>query len=274
MMKLFLIPALAIFCILISCRSTRNIQTAISKKDTTAVVAPVIADDHGHDDSIAFIRQVYDRLQKQHIDYTTFSAKIDVDFKDGESKTNVTAHVRMYKDSIIWVSITAILGFEGLRAVITPDSVKILNKQDKIYTARSVAYLQEVSDLPLDLSSLQELLIGNRVFLDSNIVSYERSNGNISLTSIGEFFKNLLTLSEGNYQVQSSKLDDLDEGSNRTSYLSYDDYENKNGINFPTRRSIHVTEKKNLEIELNFKQFDFNETLSFPFSIPKNYKRN
>lgn len=59
----------------------------------------------------------------------------------------------MYKDSVIWIRITAILGIEGLRAYITKDSVKILNRQDKVYIARSVAFLQEIAALPLDLAS-------------------------------------------------------------------------------------------------------------------------
>jgi hypothetical protein len=127
--------------------------------------------------------------------------------------------------------------------------------------------------LPLDLYSLQDLLIGNPVFLDSNIVSYSRSQNSISLLSIGEFFKNLLTVSETERQLQSSKLDDLDELRNRTCYLTYTDYENKKGPQFATKRTINVSEKNKLDIRLDFKQYDFNETLSFPFSIPKNYKR-
>ena len=74
--------------------------------------------------------------------------------------------------------------------------------------------------------------------------------------------------------VQSSKLDDLDELRNRTCYIAYSDYENKENVNFATKRHITVTEKKKLDIKLDFKQYDFNETLSFPFSVPKNYKRN
>jgi hypothetical protein len=50
----------------------------------------------------------------------------------------------------------------------------------------------------------------------------------------------------------------------KPAYLTYDDYENKKGVNFPTRRTISVAEKKKLDIKLNFKQYDFNETLSFP----------
>jgi hypothetical protein len=256
-----------------SCRSTKNIQTAIAKKDTTTTI---IAPDHSHEDSIAFIKDVYNGIQSNRINFTTFSAnKIDVDYEDGDGKKyNVTAHVRMYKDSVIWISITGPLGIEGLRAYITKDSVHLLNKQDKTYSVRAVSYLQDVIALPLDLSSLQNLLLGNPVFLDSNIVSYSRSGNTISLLSNGEFFKHLLTLSIDRKLPLSSKLDDIDAMKNRTCYLTYDDYENKKGVNFSTRRSISVAEKKKLDVKLNFKQYDFNETLSFPFSIPKNYKRN
>ncbi|MBK5269628.1 MAG: DUF4292 domain-containing protein [Bacteroidia bacterium] len=263
---------IGIVLIIASCRSTKNIQTAIIKKDTTAI-APVVID-HSHEDSIAFIKENYEQLGKNTIDFKAFSAKLDVSYVDGGDKNfNVTAHLRMYKDSVIWVTITGLLGIEGLRAYITRDSVKLLDKQNKIYTLRSLSYLQEVSDLPLDLSSLQDLLIGNPVFFDSDIVSYSKSDNTISLLNYGDFFKNLLTLSL-NGLIQSTKLDDLDEMRNRTCYLTYDDYENKKGINFSTRRSISIAEKKKLDIKLNFKQYEFNETLSFPFSIPKNYKAN
>jgi hypothetical protein len=72
--------------------------------------------------------------------------------------------------------------------------------------------------------------------------------------------------------VWHSKLDDVDILRNRTCFLNYADYENKKGVNFSTSRTITVTEKTKLDVKLNFKQYEFNETLSFPFSVPKNYK--
>ena len=258
---------------LYSCRSTKKIQTAITPKDTTEVVT--IPVDNHKEDSVNFIKENYSRIISNRLSFITFSAKIDVDYEDAEGKKyNVNAHVRMYKDSVIWVVITGALGIEGLRAYISPDSVKLLDKQNKSYIARSVSYLQEVTELPLDLASLQDLLIGNPVFLDSNIVSYSKSADAISLMSNGEFFKNLFTIGETDKLIQSSKLDDMDELKNRTCFLIYNDYENRKGVNFSTRRDINVSEKKRLDIKLNFKQYDFNETLSFPFSVPKNYKRN
>jgi hypothetical protein len=254
-----------------SCRPTRKIQTAITKKDTTTTVSLPSQ----REDSSVTIRDNYRKLEAQIISYTTFSAKIDVDYVGGDGKKeSANANLRMYKDSMIWVSVTGLFGFEGLRAYITKDSVKLINKIDKIYTARSVSYIQEVTGLPLDLTSMQELIIGNPVFLDStNIVSYTKNGNAISLLSIGELFKNLVTLNDG--VMHHSKLDDVDMNRNRTCDLSYDNYEDKKGVNFSSKRRITVSEKSKLDIKLDFKSYNFNETLSFPFAVPnKNYKWN
>lgn len=124
-----------------SCRSTRKIQTAVAPKDTTAIV--VLPKNTSRDDSLRFISETFNSIQKNRIPFNTFSAKVDVDYHDGDGKKyNVTAHIRMQKDSVIWISVRAILGIEGLRAYITKDSVKLLDKQNDVYTARSVSYLR------------------------------------------------------------------------------------------------------------------------------------
>ena len=264
------IPAIIFIAVLSSCRSTRKIQTAIIKKDSVVAVSG-----NAHEDTVRFIHDTYGQILKNHIDFKTLTAKINVDYVDADDKNyNVNANLRMYKDSAIWISVTAIFGIEGLRVYITKDSVKILDKQNKLYTGRSVSYLQEVAKLPLTLSVLQDLLVGNPVYLDSNIVSFSNYSEHISLLSIGDLFKNLLTVSAKDKLIERIKLDDADITRSRTCDLTYSDYENKNGINFATVRKITIAEKKKLDVRMEFKQFDFNGELTFPFSIPKNYKRN
>ncbi|MET0635870.1 MAG: DUF4292 domain-containing protein [Chitinophagaceae bacterium] len=258
--------------LLASCRSTKKITTAIVRKDSVATAGPKI--DAPKFDSASFIRETVAKLNANRIEYTTFSGKVNVDYQGTDGKKyDVNANIRMYRDSVIWISVTAVFGIEGLRAYITKDSVKLINKQDKVVTLRSVAYLQEITKLPLSLSTLQEILIGNPVFLDSNIVSFSKNANTVSLVCLGEFFKNLLTLNDEN-RIENSKLDDVDTKRSRTCNLSYSDYETKKGPAFATKRRITVSEKTNLDIKLDFKSYDFNETLSFPFSVPKNYKSN
>jgi len=251
---------------LASCRSTKKIQTAIEKKDTVeTVTTPKI-------DTTQLINNALLTLKNNRIDYKTFSAKVDVDYRGGDDKHyDVNANLRMHKDSLIWISVNAVFGIEAMRLLINKDSVFLLDKLNKTYLTRSIDYLQEVSGLPLTLSNLQDILAGNPVFIDS-VVSYSNDNSTISLLSIGKTFKNLVTINGEKNVLVHSKLDDLDITRSRTADLNYDDYENKKGKSFSSKRRITVAEKNKLDISLNFKQYEFDNDLSFPFSIPKNYK--
>lgn len=267
---LIAIVAAAIFS---SCRSAKKIQAAISPKDTVAAV-PAIPTSDPHEDSMKLIEEAFGKLLNNKIEFTTFSAKLNVDYQGTDGKKyNVSVFVRMKRDSLIWLSVNGALGIEGMRVLIDKDSVKILNKLEKEYQVRSLAYLQEVAALPLDLHSMQDLLVGNPVFLDSNLLSYSQEGNLISLLSEGNWFRHRITLHNNDHLVLTSKLDDVDIQRNRTCFLNYADYENRKGVNFSTTRTISITEKSKLDVKLNFKQYDFNETLSFPFSVPKNYKR-
>ncbi len=274
-MNRLLIILVAITSLLCSCHSAKKIQTPVVIKDTAVVAVVELPTDNRKADSIAFIKETYQKILGNHIKFTTFSGKIEVDYKDADGKnTNANAHIRMYRDSVIWVLLTGPLGIEGVRAYITKDSVKMLYKQEKIYTVRSISFLQEVTALPLGLSTLQDLLLGNPVFLDSNITAYSRTGNSIMLKSYGVFFSNLLTIEDTDKRLLNSMLEDADTARDRTCNLTYADYESSNQGIFSTKRTINVVEKKKLSIKLNFKQFEFNETLSFPFSVPKNYTQN
>ena len=269
----FLLILITAALLVSSCRSTRKIQTAIAtKKDSIEVAKQPTSDPRL--DSIKFIKDAYRQLLANRIEFQTFSAKINTDYEGSDGKKyDVNVFVRMKKDSIIWISVNGALGIEGMRVLIDKDSVRILNKLDKEYQVRSIAYLQEVAALPLDLRTVQELIIGNPVFLDTNIVSYTTVGPVISLLSEGQWFRHLISMNNNDHLVLHSKLDDVDILRSRTCFLNYSDYETDKGVKFSTNRTISVTEKTKLDIKLNFKQYAFNETLSYPFSVPKNYKR-
>lgn len=267
-------PLLAIVMgmIVFSCRSARKIQTAITINDSTHTVK-------GNDskaDSIKFIQQVFSKVKNNRIDFKTFSAKIKVDYTDKNGNgPDLTVFARIQKDSVIWLSVNAtVFSYEAIRILIKPDSVIVLDRKDKQVQFRTLSYLQELTHIPFDFSMVQDLIVGNAIYLDSNIISFKKNETSVSLISTGKFFRNLLTVNSGDFTLQHSKLDDLDLTRSRICDLTYSDYENKNGAMFSTGRKIAIAEKSKLGITMNFKQYSFNETLSYPFSIPKNYKRN
>jgi hypothetical protein len=263
-----------------SCRSTKTIRKVIAtpapRQDTTGAAgstAPAVVRDV-HADSMAMIRESVARLSGNRIDFQTFSAHMKVYYEASDGKSNeVTADIHIKKDSIIWVNVNIALGVTALRMIITPDSVKILDKIKKIVRLRSVSYLQEEVHLPVDFKTLQDLLIGNPIFLDTNRIAYYRKEqSGLSLFSVGTFFTNYLTLNQ-DYTPRHSKLDDTDPLRVRTCDVTYGDYEGGGALHFSTYRKISVSEKSRVDIELSYKQYKFNEPLSYSFSIPKNYKR-
>lgn len=262
----FLLIFIVVFA---SCRSSKKIQSAIAKKDTLTAVGmnPATLD------SMRLIDEILKRMKSNQIDFTSFSSKIKVQYKDNKQRNyDFNAFVRIQKDSIIWLSINASFGIEAFRVMITPDSVKVMDKLAKQVQYRSVEYLRELIQLPLDFNTLQSLIVGNPVYLDSTqILRYKETEQVVSLSTAGNFFKQLLSIRKGDYALLHSKLDDVDPRRSRTADFTFNDYLMINGRLFPAARRIIVSEKTRLDISLDYKQVEFDIPLSFPFTIPRNY---
>ena len=260
-----------LFVMVTSCRTAKQLNKVIAVKDTSSVKVNT----RSVADSLLMISNTMDQLSKHYINFNTFNATIKVEYQDNNGKQpDIMARIRIIKDSAIWMSLTAsILNFEVYRVLITKDSVILLNKREKEVLFRSLDYLQEITHIPFSYKTLQDLLIGNPIFTDSNIVAYRKAENQIMVSTAGEFFKHLLTLTADNFVLTHSKLDDVDINRNRTADITYSGFENRNGISFSTLREITVSEKNKLDIQLNFKQYEFNKELSVFFNIPKNYKR-
>jgi hypothetical protein len=265
------------------CRSSRSAKsirkvmaTPSNHPDTTVVTqTPLEPARDLKADSLALIQSTVEQLEKNHIDFQTFSARTKVHYQGSDGKDyELNALIHMQKDKMIWISVTATLGIEAVRMLITPDSVKVLDKIKKVARLRSVSYLQDEVHLPVDFQTLQDLLIGNPIFLDTaRILYYKKEQAGLSLFSSGNVFTNYLTLNADN-TLRHSKLDDTDPLRVRTCDMTYGDYEQRDTIRFSTYRKVSVAEKAKVDIEFSYKQFKFNEPLSFSFSIPKNYKRH
>lgn len=266
-----IITALLCLLSLSQCKTGKAITKAIAPIDTINVLQI-----KSKSDSIALVNTTLEILDKASIDYKTFSAKIKLDIETTNGKKpDLVANIRMIKDSAVWISISASLfSVEVFRALITKDSVILINKQEKQVYYRSIDYLQELTEIPFNLKTIQNLLIGNPVFFNAEKVTVKKLENQLIIASAGGDFKNLLTLITPQNWLQQIKLADVDVLQNRTAEFTYDDYKKVNEIFFAEKRQIIVSEKNKLDISMNFKQYEFNKELSVTFSVPKNYKKN
>ncbi len=253
---------------LYSCKATRHLNNAISKK-------AMLMEKQSKEDSIKEVTTTFAQFASNRINFKTFSAKIKVESSDNKGKNpDITAVVRIIKDSAIWMSLTAtFLNIEVYRVLITKDSVILVNKQDKEVKRRSLDYLQEITQIPFDYYTLQDLIIGNPIFCADSVNAFKRKEDCILLSTVDQYFKNLFTLTTDTKLMLHSKMDDIDVARSRTADITYADYENTTGQYFSTSREISASEKNRINIRMLYKQYEFNKELSVGLTIPKNYKR-
>src|SRR4051794_37313132 len=184
-------------------KKVQNIQTPISDVDTN----PAITINPTIPDSLPSSKKVFDKVLKNQIEFSTFNAKARVQYQGPEGEDDANAFVRIKKDSAIWISLRGALGIEGFRVLITPDSVKVINFLKKYVQRQGIAYLREISGMEIDFAALQDLVIGNPIFIDTNIVSHEvNSNNELLVTMAGTLYRSLVALDNSDNRVLYTRI--------------------------------------------------------------------
>ena len=106
-------------------------------------------------------------IDKNKFDFEWLGMKLDAEFTTAEEQQGFKATVRMRKDSAVSVSVSPALGIEVLRLLVDKDSLKMVSDipGDKYVFLGSVDQLTDLAKIDLDLSTLQDLLVGNPIGL-------------------------------------------------------------------------------------------------------------
>lgn len=106
-------------------------------------------------------------IDKNKFDFEWLGMKLDAEFTNGDDQQGFKATVRMRKDSAVSVSVSPALGIEVIRLIVDKDSLKMVSDipGDRYVFLGSVDQLSDLAKIDLDLSTLQDLLIGNPIGL-------------------------------------------------------------------------------------------------------------
>ncbi len=125
-------------------------------------------------------RLVADRIT----DVRYYSAKAGVELKDSTGSKNFKAHIRCAVDSAAWISVVPALGIEVARALLTVDSLKVMDKIGDKYWVGDTAQAKRKFGLAPDLSLFQQALLGMPIGLDpEEKYKSDREDGQYTLTS-------------------------------------------------------------------------------------------
>lgn len=107
-------------------------------------------------------REFFSQLQHYQLDYSTVNARgkgfLTINDRDNHE---VSIQLRMQKDQSVWVSVTAFLGMEVGRVLLTPDSIWVINRLDGEVLVRPYEAVGDLIGRALPFAELQQLLVGN-----------------------------------------------------------------------------------------------------------------
>jgi hypothetical protein len=210
-------------------------------------------------------------LRAKDISFNTLAIKAKANLDFAGNKNGVTMNIRMQRDKQIWVSITAVIGIEVARAVITPDSIKVRNNLQSTYLKKPFNYAYRYTSRNVNFKMLQAIFAGNTIpDFTTGLSNVTQQNG--AWTISGEegtlafkvLFNEILKVSENN-------LNDLKSG--QALKVAYGGYQQVNDGLFPSSLTINsMAGTKRVNLQLDYTKVDRNIPLDFPFSVPKNYE--
>lgn len=248
---------LLICCLLamVSCKSKKQILASRKPADSAVV---------NHAES------KLDLIKATQANFNTFSGKARTKLDINGSSNDVTLNIRINKGKKIWVSITAIAGIEAARALITPDSIFIINRLQGLYVKKPFRYIYNYASRELDYGALEALLVGNAI---PQLLNDEAKLQTDSLTttlsgSLDELVYHLIIGPD--MKVTQTNMSDQ----NREMSLTVNNNQFIQAGNrvMPSQIDIESMAKtKKIQASIHYTKVDFDLPLEYPFSIPSRY---
>ncbi|RAU82083.1 DUF4292 domain-containing protein [Pontibacter arcticus] len=207
----------------------------------------------------------------KNLDFNYLSAKSQLKFSDRGDNLSSGASIRIKKDSVIWVSVQPGLGIEAARLKMTQDSVFVMNRLQREYTATGYTYLSNKFNVAVDFNVLQAILLGNFQALGSEKVITEGD-----LQHVQQIRENLLLdyfIGNQNAKLQSLKVQDQSNANTIT--VKYENFQDVGATPFAYSLNAQVAQKGQLsDLEITHSRVTISDdVLDFPFSVPSDYKR-
>lgn len=277
MNKLYLFRFLLLFSVMAGVTSCKSRQ----KQITTPVAGIKTMEDRS-------VQELLERLDTAAFNADWVNAKASVTTIQDGSETSFNISVRSRKDSLIWISISPLLGIEVARVLITPDSVKFLDRLHGKYQVNTFETINKLLQLKVNFETVQALMFGNffaykknenkfnSVYLEDRFYILSSLNKKKLKRSLEEKDPNKPVIQDvyihpALYRILKMSVED--QKISKTLTTDYDDFRETSKGLFPFKSVTRITAEKELEIRIEFGKLTADEPQEFPFNVPSSYVR-
>jgi len=245
------------FLLIVSCKVRRQLITKPLLVDTTSK-------------ALSIKLSKLDAIRAGQTNFDTFSGRAHAQLNINGNSNDVTLNIRVKKDVKIWVSITAIAGIEAARALITPDSIIVINRLQGVYLKKPFTYVNTLAGMHISYKTLESLIVGNAIpeLINEN-ATLQANADTTTLTGALDSLDYKLVVGPGMRVVQTN-LNNQDAGQSLQVI---------NSILIPTGNRVipsqidikSIVKDKKIQVTLHYIKTEFDQPLEFPFNIPARY---
>jgi hypothetical protein len=215
-----------------------------------------------------------EKLKKSQIkEATSLSARAQISFDyDGPAMT-VNANIHWIRDSIIWLNVKK-FGIEAARVLVTRDSVFMLNRLEKTYSAQGLESLQRQYNLPEGFQLLQKTMLAQPWIFEDMPFQSALEEGMHTLKGTNGRFLAAYRLQENPYLMRRESF--VEQKDSRVITLDFDRYEKVDGLGlFPYLRTVEAysPETGNTKVDISLSDLEVNVEKAIRFEVPDHYKR-
>lgn len=262
---IFLSLVIAVF--IISCKSTKHEQKVIEKQTE--------------------IDTIYNLLLQNELNSDWFVGKFKGVYQTPDNQQVFNGQIRLKKDSVIWVSIYAVMNIEIFRFIIEPDSFKFINKLDKTFISENNNSLLNYFGVNVDFNMMQALVLGNDFpYYETNVFKLNDAGDSYMLSTIsrhklkkyrinGDSCKVLIQnmyINKYNYRISKQKVKIIGQDK-MVLQMFYDDFVNIDKQIIAKKWVLNYKEDDKSFVEIYFNNFKLNEPTDFPFRISSKYEK-
>ena len=230
---------------------------------------------------------LFAKLKEKELKFDWFSAKFSAEYSNEGKENSFGGQIRIRKDSVIWLSLTPMLGIEAIRLMISQDSVKMINRLNNTYFVGNYDNINRFLNTNIDYDLLQAFLLGNDLqFYENGKFRASVDHGEYKLSTgerhkLKKFVRNSqeklkifiqnIWLDPLNFKITHADVKEIRKDNIKLE-STYNDFELVGSQLFPRKMKYIIWADNTIRVSAGFSRMTINSSLQFPFTIPASYQ--
>lgn len=223
---------------------------------------------------VSTLKQTQQAVAEQQPQYKWMNADVKLKAETPSRSLSGKGYLKVRKDSLMWLTVSPALGIEVMRAQITRDSVKVLDRVNNRYRRfafRRINQMLNPAEREFTFDNLSHMLTGQPVYTPNDqyqLVSADSSG--VAMTYQNKVFEECLTLFPALLKTQRYELEKP--ATDQSLKLTYQDYQAVGRYQLPGTIVIEAKRPQPVTLTVELKNISFEEKDQVSFSVPKSYE--